>query len=77
MLGRVSIMVSKSPTYCVRLSPLRTDIGISKITKSEAEMLPNHTLPIPGDEGNYVAALSVFHQLHCLVSLPSHPTITG
>ncbi|KAK7696234.1 hypothetical protein QCA50_000887 [Cerrena zonata] len=47
-------------------SKLYNNIGISKIPKSEARLLPNKTLPIPGDEENYVAALSVFHQLHCL-----------
>ncbi|KIM75131.1 hypothetical protein PILCRDRAFT_38305, partial [Piloderma croceum F 1598] len=41
--------------------------GISKIPKSQAALLPNRTVAIPGDEGNYVVALDVFHQLHCLV----------
>ena len=44
-----------------------TDFGISKISKSQAQRLPNKTIPITGDEDNYVVALSVFHQLHCLV----------
>ena len=30
------------------------DFGISKIPKSQAQRLPNKTLPIPGDEGNYI-----------------------
>jgi len=45
---------------------LFADIGVSKIPKSEARLLPNKTLPIPGDEENYAVALAVFHQLHCL-----------
>jgi len=28
----------------------------------------NRTIAIPGDEGNYVLVLNVFHDLHCLVS---------
>ncbi|KAK7696270.1 hypothetical protein QCA50_000923 [Cerrena zonata] len=48
-------------------SPYRAlEFGISQIPKSQARLLPNHTSPIPGNEENYVIALSVFHQLHCL-----------
>ncbi|THG93993.1 hypothetical protein EW026_g7385 [Hermanssonia centrifuga] len=36
------------------------------IPEMQAKLLPNKTLPIPGDTGNYVVALSVFHELHCL-----------
>ncbi|KZS88506.1 hypothetical protein SISNIDRAFT_459735 [Sistotremastrum niveocremeum HHB9708] len=42
------------------------DMGIQKITKDQAALLPNWTEPIPGDEGHYVVSLNVFHQLHCL-----------
>jgi len=41
-------------------------IGLSRITKDEAEQLPNRTEPIPGDESHYIVSLDVFHQLHCL-----------
>ncbi|KAF7978050.1 hypothetical protein HWV62_1675 [Athelia sp. TMB] len=40
--------------------------GINKIPKSEAAKMLNRTVALPGDEGNYVVALDVFHQLHCL-----------
>ena len=46
---------------------LITKVGISKITKDQAMLLPNKTWPIPGDEEHYVAELDVFHNLHCLV----------
>ncbi|KAJ7641088.1 hypothetical protein FB45DRAFT_1053696 [Roridomyces roridus] len=42
------------------------NFGVSRITKDEASMLPNKTEEIPGDEGHYIAALDVFHTLHCL-----------
>ncbi|KAI0073073.1 hypothetical protein K474DRAFT_1603983 [Panus rudis PR-1116 ss-1] len=40
--------------------------GLSKIPKWQARLLPNKTLPIPGDEEYYAVGLAVFHQLHCL-----------
>ncbi|KAE9407446.1 hypothetical protein BT96DRAFT_914739 [Gymnopus androsaceus JB14] len=40
--------------------------GISQISGSEAEKLVDKTVPIPGDEDNYIISLEVFHQLHCL-----------
>ncbi|KZP29098.1 hypothetical protein FIBSPDRAFT_1039098 [Athelia psychrophila] len=40
--------------------------GVSKIPKSDAPKMLNRTVAIPGDEENYVIALDVFHQLHCL-----------
>jgi hypothetical protein len=30
----------------------------------------NKTLPVPDEKGGYIAQLAVFHQLHCLVSVP-------
>ncbi|KAH8104501.1 hypothetical protein BXZ70DRAFT_590700 [Cristinia sonorae] len=45
---------------------LYNSFGLSKIPKSQARLLPNKTLAIPGDEDNYAVGLSVFHQLHCL-----------
>lgn len=45
----------------------RSEVGISKIPRSQAVLMANRTVAIPGDEGNYVVALNVFHQLHCLV----------
>lgn len=28
--------------------------------------MPNHTLPIPGEDDGYIVGLEVYHQLHCL-----------
>ncbi|KAE9386332.1 hypothetical protein BT96DRAFT_839378, partial [Gymnopus androsaceus JB14] len=40
---------------------------VSRISKEQAALLPNKTVPIPGDsEGSYIGALYVFHDLHCL-----------
>ncbi|KAF8202776.1 hypothetical protein K438DRAFT_1670970 [Mycena galopus ATCC 62051] len=42
------------------------NFGVSQIPKSQAQLLPNKTHPIPQDEGNYIIELDVFHNLHCL-----------
>ncbi|KZS90735.1 hypothetical protein SISNIDRAFT_414902 [Sistotremastrum niveocremeum HHB9708] len=42
------------------------NMGISRITSSEAALLPNRTESIPEEEGVSVISLDVFHQLHCL-----------
>jgi len=49
-----------------------TDKGVVKISKADAERLPNVTLPIPGEADEYIVGIEVYHQLHCLVgaSLP-------
>ncbi|KAH8897713.1 hypothetical protein GQ53DRAFT_619219, partial [Thozetella sp. PMI_491] len=39
---------------------------IIHIPKESAAQYVNYTSPIPGDEGNYITMLDVFHQLHCL-----------
>lgn len=55
-----------------RLQPALTGIsqvGISRIPRSSAARLVNKTLPLPGERGQYVIMLNVFHQLHCLVGL--------
>ncbi|KAJ7057152.1 hypothetical protein C8F01DRAFT_1257073 [Mycena amicta] len=38
----------------------------SRVPKSEVEKMTNKTWPVVGEPGNYVIALEVFHQLHCL-----------
>lgn len=49
---------------------LRDVVGVHRIPKEEAALLPNKTAAIPGDpDGYYIAELEVFHQLHCLVRL--------
>ncbi|KAJ4470470.1 hypothetical protein J3R30DRAFT_3711809 [Lentinula aciculospora] len=40
--------------------------GVNQIPASEANKLVDKTVPIPGDEDNYIVTLEVFHQLHCL-----------
>ena len=73
--GRISITVCayapSTVSHC--LDDIRNIlVGISRIPKSQAEMLPNATEAIPGDEEHYVVELDVFHQLHCLVSYSYH-----
>ncbi|VTT64839.1 unnamed protein product [Fusarium fujikuroi] len=46
---------------------LYLNFGISRIPRDSAAKLMNKTLPIPGEPGQYVIELNVFHQLHCLV----------
>ncbi|KAK3371990.1 hypothetical protein B0H63DRAFT_483492 [Podospora didyma] len=45
------------------------DVAVVRLPRSEAERLPNKTTPFPGDDGYYVGALGVFHQLHCINSI--------
>ncbi|SCO22123.1 uncharacterized protein FFE2_15161 [Fusarium fujikuroi] len=45
---------------------LYLNFGISRIPRDSAAKLMNKTLPIPGEPGQYVIELNVFHQLHCL-----------
>ncbi|KAJ6614243.1 hypothetical protein B0H10DRAFT_1803924, partial [Mycena sp. CBHHK59/15] len=37
-----------------------------KVPRSEAAKMVNRTYPLLGNEGNYILALDVFYQLHCL-----------
>lgn len=50
------------------------ELVYSRIPRDQAAQLTNLTVPIPGDEGMYVAGLDVFHQLHCLVCVTIPPT---
>ena len=54
--------------YTMSTAYTSVEFGLSQISKSEAMLLPNKTLPIPADPEHYMIALSVFHQIHCLVS---------
>ncbi|KAJ7087063.1 hypothetical protein C8R44DRAFT_650216, partial [Mycena epipterygia] len=47
----------------------------TKIPSEQAAKMPNRTWPFLGDEENYIVALDVFHQLHCLVSCPHVTTL--
>lgn len=57
----------RSPCVVVRLSHV-IPVGVSRIPRSSAAKLVNKTVPIPGEPGQYIVELNVFHQLHCLVS---------
>lgn len=51
---------------------LYINVGVIKIPKSDADRLPNATLPIPGEEDGYITGLEVYHQLHCLDLVRKH-----
>ncbi len=53
--------------HYILLIAMLTDFGLSQISEDQARLLPNETLSIPGDEGNYAIGLAVFYQLRCLV----------
>ena len=67
-LGR-SVQLWVLPRHClVHLQTIWYQVGVSRIPKSQAVLMVNRTIAIPGDEGNHVLILNVFHLLHCLVS---------
>ena len=45
----------------------RTDLGMTQISRAEAERLPNKTVPIPADPSQYLMLPTVLHHLHCVV----------
>lgn len=53
-------------------------VGISKISKSEAEKLHRPTISIPGTQ-DYLVQLDVWHELHCLNDLRKilYPEVYG
>ncbi len=44
-------------------------VALNKVPRDEAALMTNKTYPILGQEVQYMIALDVFHQLHCLVSV--------
>lgn len=44
-------------------------VAMIKIPIESAAKLADRTVPIPGDPGQYIISLDVFHELHCLVNL--------
>ncbi|KAH8093877.1 hypothetical protein BXZ70DRAFT_897114 [Cristinia sonorae] len=64
--SRTIYQMDPSPEVDKAWDDLYNEFGLSKIPKEQARLLPNKTLPIPGDEQNYAVGLAVFHQLHCL-----------
>ncbi len=47
------------------------DVGVIRISEEEMARIPAETAHLYGEEEGYAGILEVFHQLHCLVSLPS------
>ena len=47
------------------------DLGMTQISRAEAERLPNKTVPIPADPSQYLMLPTVLHHLHCLVGSPA------
>ncbi|KAF7796990.1 hypothetical protein EIP86_008179 [Pleurotus ostreatoroseus] len=45
------------------------DLGMTQISRTEAERLPNKTVPIPADPSQYLMLPTVLHHLHCLNTL--------
>ena len=48
-------------------------VGIVSLSTEEAKALPEPTTVSLKEEGRYIAALDVFHELHCLVSPSIYP----
>ncbi|KAK5996325.1 hypothetical protein PT974_03080 [Cladobotryum mycophilum] len=55
-----------SPDLDKAWKELYDEVSISKLSKAQAELLPNKTYPFVEDDGYYIAELAVFHQLHCV-----------
>ncbi|KAJ6473932.1 hypothetical protein DFH09DRAFT_953435, partial [Mycena vulgaris] len=51
-------------------------VAATKMSRSEAMQMPNKTWPLLGEEGSYIFALDVFHQLHCLDTLRQQASIS-
>ncbi|KAJ6568675.1 hypothetical protein B0H19DRAFT_938236, partial [Mycena capillaripes] len=49
----------------------------SRVPKAEVMKMTNKTLPILHDQGNYMIALDVFHQLHCLDNIRQQLELPG
>ncbi|KAH8810660.1 hypothetical protein F5884DRAFT_897231 [Xylogone sp. PMI_703] len=43
-----------------------TNVGMYSLTKEEYDQLPLETTEVPGQPGQYLVTIEVFHQLHCL-----------
>lgn len=64
LVQSVFVSVLKHISLLIHTAP-----GISRIPASSAALLPNKTVPVPGDEEYYIVGLNVFHELHCLNNL--------
>ena len=69
LAGRASTTVRymSDTLFALASLMLHLQVGISRIPRSQAARLPNRTEDIPGDEGNFIIELDVFHEIHCLV----------
>lgn len=48
-----------------------TDMNIA-VSKSDLDKIGADSIKVPGEEGEYIAGLGVYHELHCLVSTASY-----
>ncbi|KAF5392525.1 hypothetical protein D9757_002199 [Collybiopsis confluens] len=58
------------------------EFALTKVPRYQASLIANKTWPILGETGQYMVALDVFHQLHCLNEMrkamyPEYYPITG
>lgn len=57
------------PQKKTKTKTLSLTVGISAISKAEAQQLADPTIAIPGTTDKYLVQLEVFHNLHCLNDL--------
>jgi hypothetical protein len=50
-----------------QLTSLHQDMNIA-VPASDLDKIHTRSVGVPGEPGMYVAGLSVYHELHCLVS---------
>lgn len=58
-----------TPPKKTKTKTLSLTVGISAISKAEAQQLADPTIAIPGTTDKYLVQLEVFHNLHCLNDL--------
>jgi hypothetical protein len=49
------------------LSVIKSDMNIA-VSGSDLQKIGGKSIPIPGEKDKYLGGLSVYHELHCLVS---------
>lgn len=64
-VGQVSLSMPVST--CSNIYRYVVAVGVSEISKDQAIKMVNTSVPIPGNEENYIIELDIWHQLHCLV----------
>lgn len=63
------VCVCVHSTKKTKTKTLSLTVGISAISKAEAQQLADPTIAIPGTTDKYLVQLEVFHNLHCLNDL--------